>query len=207
MTLENIPAPPPSGSRTASTSWSRMSGARRSRSRRACRPPTCPTTGSTPRSTSSATTATASSGWALSTYLWLPNYFLLKFIRYRYQPWSACPVGGGTTRSRPVKTLSALTTSPAWRPPCGPTSRSAVELPVYSVVNDTSGFLQVHVQSFAAGGRAYFSCQRGHTMNDSEQRASREAKCLSKGEWSVELLDVNAAKDILPRCDPIVCPR
>lgn len=61
--------------------------------------------------------------------------------------------------------------------------------------------LRVQVYSFAAGGEAFFSCQRGHTLE-----GIRSAKCLNNGEWSVVLLDVNPQKDPLPECKPIVCP-
>ena len=60
--------------------------------------------------------------------------------------------------------------------------------------------LKVQVHSFGAGGHAFFSCQRGHTLV-----GTKKAKCLRNGEWSVALLDVNYQKDQLPQCHPIIC--
>lgn len=60
--------------------------------------------------------------------------------------------------------------------------------------------LKVQVHSFGAGGHAFFSCQRGHTLV-----GTKKAKCLRNGEWSVALLDINYQKDQLPQCHPIIC--
>lgn len=61
--------------------------------------------------------------------------------------------------------------------------------------------LRVQVYSYGAGGHAFFSCQRGHTLE-----GVAKAKCLKNGEWSVALLDVNPDKDQLPTCKPVICP-
>ena len=64
--------------------------------------------------------------------------------------------------------------------------------------------LRVQVHSYAAGGQAFFTCQRGHTLEGS---GVKKAKCLNNGEWSVALLDINPLKDTLPHCQPIVCSK
>ena len=60
--------------------------------------------------------------------------------------------------------------------------------------------LRVQVHSYGSGGNAFFSCQKGYTLN-----GIGKAKCMKNGEWSVALLDVNPEKEELPRCAPILC--